>query len=115
MNQEVINKILEFSNNDDYKRLSCDEIAILKDYITNLEKAYQNAVDHAIVSNKYASKKEDEVIELQAKIKIDIDLLKNYEFDKYNWNYMEQQAVAEYLEKEILKEGEENEIFNNFK
>jgi len=50
--------------------------------------------------------------ETKEKIKTDIDLLKNYEFDKYNWNYMEQQAVAEYLEKEILKEGESNENNN---
>ena len=83
--EEVINKILEFPNNADYKRLSCDEIAILKDYITNLEK--ENRI-------------------LKEKIKTDIDLLKNYEFDKYDWNYMEQQAVAEYLEKEILNKGE---------
>jgi hypothetical protein len=32
-----IKEILEFKENTDYKRLSCDEIAILKDYITNLQ------------------------------------------------------------------------------
>jgi hypothetical protein len=32
-----IKEILEFKENADYKRLSCDEIAISKDYITNLQ------------------------------------------------------------------------------
>ena len=36
MNNEL-KEILEFKENADYKRLSCDEIAILKDYITNLQ------------------------------------------------------------------------------
>jgi regulator of replication initiation timing len=33
-----IKEILEFKENADYKKLSCDEIAISKDYITNLQK-----------------------------------------------------------------------------
>ena len=36
MNNEI-KEILDFKENADYKRLSCDEIAILKDYITNLQ------------------------------------------------------------------------------
>lgn len=36
MNDEI-KEILEFKENADYKRLSCDEIAILRDYITNLQ------------------------------------------------------------------------------
>jgi regulator of replication initiation timing len=35
--KEEIKEILEFKENADYKRLSVDEIAILKDYITNLQ------------------------------------------------------------------------------
>lgn len=36
MNNEL-KEILDFKENADYKKLSCDEIAILKDYITNLQ------------------------------------------------------------------------------
>ena len=32
-----IKEILEFKENADYKRLSCDEIKVLRDYITNLQ------------------------------------------------------------------------------
>jgi hypothetical protein len=35
--KDEIKEILEFKENADYKRLSCDEIAISKDYITNLQ------------------------------------------------------------------------------
>ena len=37
MNDEI-KEILEFKENADYKRLSCDEIAILRDYIDNLSR-----------------------------------------------------------------------------
>jgi len=36
MNDEI-KEILSFSCNADYKRLSCDEIKVLRDYITNLQ------------------------------------------------------------------------------
>ena len=36
MNDEI-RRILDFKENADYKKLSCDEIAILRDYITNLQ------------------------------------------------------------------------------
>ena len=36
MNDEI-KEILEFKENADYKRLSCDEIKVLRDYIINLE------------------------------------------------------------------------------
>ena len=36
MNNET-KEVLDFKENADYKRLSCDEIAILRDYITNLD------------------------------------------------------------------------------
>ena len=36
MNNEI-KEILDFKENADYKRLSCDEIAILIDYITKLQ------------------------------------------------------------------------------
>ena len=36
MNDEI-KEILEFKENADYKKLSCDEIKVLKDYITNLQ------------------------------------------------------------------------------
>lgn len=36
MNNEI-KEILDFKENADYKKLSCDEIAILRDYITNLQ------------------------------------------------------------------------------
>lgn len=36
MNNEI-KAILDFKENADYKKLSCDEIVILKDYITNLQ------------------------------------------------------------------------------
>lgn len=32
-----IKEILDFKENADYKRLSCDEIKVLRDYITNLQ------------------------------------------------------------------------------
>ena len=35
--KDEIKEILEFKENADYKRLSVDEIVILKDYITNLQ------------------------------------------------------------------------------
>jgi len=37
MNKEI-KEILDFKENADYKRLSCDEIKVLRDYITNLKK-----------------------------------------------------------------------------
>ena len=37
MNDEI-KEILDFKENADYKRLSCDEIAILRDYIDNLSR-----------------------------------------------------------------------------
>ena len=37
MKDDEIKEILDFKENADYKRLSCDEIAILKNYITNLQ------------------------------------------------------------------------------
>ena len=85
MNKEI-QEILEDLKN---KEITVDDLTHndkikLFDYITNLQ---------------------EEIRRLKEKIKTDIDLLKNYEFDKYNWNYMEQQAVVEYLEKEILEEG----------
>ena len=36
MNNEI-EEILDFKENADYKKLSCDEIKVLKDYITNLQ------------------------------------------------------------------------------
>ena len=36
MNDEI-KEILEFKENADYKKLSCDEIKVLRDYITNLQ------------------------------------------------------------------------------
>ena len=34
---DEIKEILDFKENADYKRLSCDEIKVLRDYITNLQ------------------------------------------------------------------------------
>ena len=36
MNNEI-KEILDFKENADYKKLSCDEILVLRDYITNLQ------------------------------------------------------------------------------
>ena len=36
MNNEI-KELLAFKENADYKKLSCDEIKVLRDYITNLE------------------------------------------------------------------------------
>lgn len=36
MNNEI-KEILDFKENADYKKLSCDEIKVLRDYITNLQ------------------------------------------------------------------------------
>ena len=41
-----IKEILDFKENADYKRLSCDEIAILKDYITNLQQKIEKAIEY---------------------------------------------------------------------
>ena len=46
MNNEI-KEILEFKENADYKKLSCDELAILKDYITNLQQENEH-LDKAI-------------------------------------------------------------------
>ena len=45
--------------------LNINELKTLLDYITNLQKTYQNAINQSIVDHKYASKKEDEAIVLQ--------------------------------------------------
>lgn len=50
MNDEI-KEILDFKENADYKRLSCDEIKILLDYITNLEQEkedYKSRVEKAV-------------------------------------------------------------------
>ena len=53
MNKEL-NKILEFKEDADYKRLSYSEIKILKDYITNLQEENEeikNTID--FIDNQY--------------------------------------------------------------
>jgi hypothetical protein len=65
--KDEIKEILEFKENADYKKLSVDEIAILKDYITNLQeenerlniqiemafkKAYPFVVENGIICRK---------------------------------------------------------------
>lgn len=47
MNKEV-KEILDFKENADYKKLSCDEIAILRDYITNLHQENERLKDQNI-------------------------------------------------------------------
>ena len=42
MNNEI-KEILDFKENADYKKLSCDEIKVLKDYITNLQEQLHKA------------------------------------------------------------------------
>jgi len=44
MNKEL-NKILEFKENADYKRLSCDEIIFLQEYIINLQNSFKSTVE----------------------------------------------------------------------
>ena len=58
----VTNKILEFPNNADYKRLSCDEIAILKDYITNLQTIADNRMDTILKIEKYCIEEKEDLI-----------------------------------------------------
>ncbi len=44
--KDEIKEILEFKENADYKKLSCDEVTILKDYITNLQQRIEKAVEY---------------------------------------------------------------------
>ena len=77
--KKEVERILEDIKNNEVSpnELTYNEIKLLIDYINNIHE----------------------------KMKIDLDLLRNYEFDKYNWNYFEQQAVAEYISKELKKGG----------
>lgn len=73
MNDEI-KEILDFKENADYKKLSCDEIVILKDYITNLEeerdkykmrcyKAYKMIWDNYGLLDKYGIEMLEDILE----------------------------------------------------
>ena len=56
MNNEI-KEILEFKEDADYKKISCDEIKVLRDYITNLQQRIEKAIEYikehnVIVVNK---------------------------------------------------------------
>ena len=46
--KDEIKEILDFKEDGDYKRLSVDEMVILKDYITNLEKLNENRISESL-------------------------------------------------------------------
>lgn len=64
MNDEI-KEILDFKENADYKRLSCDETAILKDYITNLQQENKELKDEIIRQSKAQVILDNENTELQ--------------------------------------------------
>lgn len=79
MNNEI-KEILEFKENADYKKLSCDEIKVLKDYITNLQTIEQQY--SAILSEN--AELENKIINLQQKNEKLKELCDKYEEEHSN-------------------------------
>ena len=88
MNNEI-KEILEFKENADYKRLSCDEIKVLRDYITNL----QQRIEYLERSN---NRREDTIMGLR-------DEIVEYE------DYKSRIEKADWWLKEMLKQAKSNE------
>lgn len=83
---DVIKEILDFKENADYKRLTYDELAILKDYITNLE-----------VENKI----------------LNLKMQKAIKYIKYNMPYLEEPDDYENTHK--MKEYDKSILLNILK
>lgn len=73
-----IKEILSFKEDTDYKRLSIEDILLLKDYITNSEKKVNNLTNSL-------NKKVEEGINLQNKIDKAIEQCKQDAEDIWEW------------------------------
>ena len=76
-----------------------DFVVGLLEYITHLQKSYNNAINQSIVDHKYASKKEDEAIVLQEenkKLKEQLEYYKTKELERINKHLLD--AKNNYLE-----------------
>ena len=60
MNNEI-KEILEFKEDADYKKLSCDEIKVLKDYITNLQQENKDLKETIKSINAISYQSDDEI------------------------------------------------------
>lgn len=84
---DVIKEILEFKENADYKKLSCDEIAILKDYITNLQQENERLKRKLATKKlfkKYKVEKDEnlelrKIFELQRRIEKAVEYIQNHQ------------------------------------
>lgn len=61
--KDEIKEILEFKENADYKRLSIDEIIVIKDYITNLQNEYNKLLKCNKICKKYLHNHERDYID----------------------------------------------------
>ena len=92
MNDEI-KEILDFKENADYKKLSCDEIAILKDYITNLQQEnerlnqdlsfYQRYGADMLHKNNILEERIEKAVEYLDKHKIEL----SHSFDEPDCDY----------------------------
>lgn len=83
MNNEI-KEILDFKENADYKKISCDEIKVLLDYITNLQQENER------LKRKLTTKK------LFKKYKVEKDV--NFELRKIYELQRRIEKAAEYIE-----------------
>ena len=61
--KDEIKEILEFNKNADYKRLSVDEIIVIKDYITNLQEENQRLKKYNKICKKYLHNHERDYVD----------------------------------------------------
>ena len=112
MNDEI-KEILSFDVNADYKRLSIDEITILKDYITNLQEKinqYENPDDLTLFYMWLDEKAKDKMKELQTTVNNCKEENEGYkqEREKLFGTIHELQKSYEKLER-MTKNGDEDE------
>ena len=84
---DVIKEILEFKENADLKKLSCDEIAILKDYITNLQQENERLTRTVVDYDETLLRVENEYEKLKARIDKAIEYIENTPLYETTYDY----------------------------
>ena len=81
MNNEI-KEILDFKENADYKKLSCDEIAILRDYITNLQQENERLNQDFIYYQRYGADMLHKNNNLEDRIEKAVEYIKEHTFQE---------------------------------
>lgn len=79
-----LKEILDFKENTDYKKLSCDEIKVLRDYITNLQQENEKIRKMNMHEHKYGSDMEEKYLIEKQKNERLIKELDNISLDEAN-------------------------------